>query len=158
MDQLMLLAQLCGEGKRTEAELRSHGFGDLESIVQTDSRQLSEVLGISDKAAIRMVRQAEELLESSQEKEKMIESKRRTPVSSRTGGTKKKTRSAHQRPRVEEKGVTPAEIEGLRAEPPREKVIVLADVATPGAGTSTEKPDSKKIERAGDEPSFWYFG
>ena len=85
MDQLMLLAQLCGEGKRTEAVLRSHGFEDLASIANADSRELSETLGISDKSAIRMVRQAGELLESTLDKKQHLDSK---PPPSRPG-TKK---------------------------------------------------------------------
>jgi hypothetical protein len=87
----MLLAQLCGEGRRTEAILRSHGFEDLKSIVNADSRKLSETLGISDKSAIRMVRQAEELLESTLEKKQHLDSKRppSKPGTKKAGKVKK---------------------------------------------------------------------
>ena len=65
MNQLMLLAQLSGEGEATEAKLRTRGFEDLDSVAGADLQQLSEALEISKPAASRMIRKAEELLKTS---------------------------------------------------------------------------------------------
>ena len=52
MNQLVLLAQLCGEGRATEALLRDQGFTDLESLARADTDSLAAALDLSDRKSV----------------------------------------------------------------------------------------------------------
>ena len=166
MDQLMLLAQLCGDGKQTEAALRSHGLDDLGSIARTDSRKLSETLGISDTAAKRMVRQAQELLESALTKEpepKPKPKRKPKPVASQSGPPRKgtihpaETEATVPGQSARDESVTAAEIDQLRGARLGEKGVVLVE-ADPSTAALTKDPKPSGKETNGFAVSFWYFG
>jgi hypothetical protein len=62
LNQLMLLAQLCGDGKSTEDQLRNHGFTDLPAVAGAGAEHLAVILGISENAARRMVNEATRMM------------------------------------------------------------------------------------------------
>lgn len=160
MNQLMLLAQLCGDGKSTEEQLRTHGFNDLPAVAEARIEQLVEALGVSENAAQRMVREAERLMQGDGEQESKPDSARRkeavvppgpSPVTlslASKPAAKKGNGSKKSGSRKRDSEVTPAEVQGLK---PRTEKQSKPNKASPDDGPGPASGDTW-------DPSLWRFG